>query len=42
MLGRKTIEAIPGAKLVEFPDYGHAPWVQDPEKVNQAIVAGIR
>ena len=41
-LGRKTIEAIPGAKLVEFPDYGHAPWVQDPEKVNQAIVAGIR
>jgi pimeloyl-ACP methyl ester carboxylesterase len=41
-LGKAAAKAIPGAKLVEFPDYGHAPWLQDPDGVNKAILDGIR
>jgi pimeloyl-ACP methyl ester carboxylesterase len=40
-LGKAAARAIPGARLVEFPDYGHAPWVQDPDAVNQAILGGL-
>ena len=25
MIGQKDTTAIPGAKLIQFPDYGHAP-----------------
>src|SRR3954453_22329133 len=33
-LGPRTKAAIPGATLVEFPDAGHAPQIQEPEKFN--------
>ncbi len=32
-LGPKTAKAIPGSILVTFPDYGHAPQIQDPDRL---------
>jgi pimeloyl-ACP methyl ester carboxylesterase len=29
------------AKLIEFPDLGHAGWLQDPEGVGQALVTSL-
>ncbi|MGH1590833.1 alpha/beta fold hydrolase [Methylobacterium phyllosphaerae] len=40
-LGRAAAQAIPGARLVEFPDLGHAPQMSDPEGFNRALLAGI-
>lgn len=40
-LGRAAAQAIPGARLVEFPDLGHAPQMSDPEGFNRALIAGI-
>jgi pimeloyl-ACP methyl ester carboxylesterase len=40
-LGKKTAQAIPGAKLVEFPDLGHAPQMQDPEAFHGALLKGL-
>jgi pimeloyl-ACP methyl ester carboxylesterase len=40
-LGRAAAKAIPGARLVEFPDLGHAPQMSDPEGFNKALIAGI-
>jgi pimeloyl-ACP methyl ester carboxylesterase len=40
-LGKAAAKAIPGAKLIEFPDYGHAPQMTDPEGFDKALIAGI-
>jgi pimeloyl-ACP methyl ester carboxylesterase len=40
-LGKMAAKAIPGAKLVEFPEYGHAPQMTDPEGFDKALIAGI-
>jgi pimeloyl-ACP methyl ester carboxylesterase len=40
-LAEKTKSAIPGARLVEFPEAGHAPQLQDPEKFNAALLEGL-
>lgn len=40
-LGREAARAIPGARLVEFPDSGHAPQMSEPEAFNQALIDGI-
>ena len=40
-LGKAAAKAIPGAKLVEFPDLGHAPQMSDPERFGKALLAGI-
>ncbi len=40
-LGKAAAKAIPGAKLVEFPDLGHAPQTSDPERFGKALLAGI-
>ncbi len=40
-LGKAAAKAIPGAKLVEFPDLGHAPQMSDPDGFNKALLAGI-
>lgn len=40
-LARKTQAAIPGAKLIEFPDAGHAPQIQEPERFNAALVEAL-
>ncbi len=41
-LGKAAARAIPGARLVEFPDLGHAPQMSDPDGFNAALIAGIR
>jgi len=33
---------IPRAHLVEFPDFGHAPQIQAPDKFHQALLDGMR
>ncbi|MDX6805610.1 alpha/beta hydrolase [Terrihabitans rhizophilus] len=37
-LGRKAAEAIPGATLVDFPELGHSPQVEAPEKFHEALL----
>ena len=41
VLGPKTAKAIPGAALVTFPEWGHSPQVQDPERFNAALVKAL-
>jgi pimeloyl-ACP methyl ester carboxylesterase len=41
VLGKAAARAIPGAKLVEFPDLGHAPQMSDPVRFDKALIAGI-
>lgn len=40
-LGKAAAKAIPGAKLIEFPDLGHAPQMSDPEGFNRALLDGL-
>lgn len=37
-LGRKTAQAIPGAKLVEIPQVGHLPQFEAPERFHQELL----
>ncbi|MHA6846763.1 alpha/beta fold hydrolase [Ralstonia syzygii] len=37
-LGRATARAIPHATLIEFPDAGHAPQIQDPAALHKALL----
>jgi len=37
-LGRKTAEAIPDAKLVEWPELGHSPQVEAPELFHEVLL----
>ena len=41
VLGKAAAKAIPGAKLIEFPDLGHAPQMSDPVGFDKALIAGI-
>ncbi len=41
-LGPLTQKAIPGSILVTFPDYGHAPQIQDPARFNDALLAQLK
>ncbi len=41
-LARRTAAAIPDAKLVLFPELGHAPQMQDPERFHAALLEGLR
>jgi pimeloyl-ACP methyl ester carboxylesterase len=40
-LAKRAVEAIPGAKLVEFAELGHAPQMQDPHAFHQALLGGL-
>jgi pimeloyl-ACP methyl ester carboxylesterase len=40
-LGPKTVARIPGSKLVNFPDLGHSPQVQAPERFNSALIEAL-
>ena len=40
-LGKKAAQAIPGATLVEFPNLGHAPQMQDPDAFHGALLKGL-
>ncbi len=41
-LARKTVAAIPGARLVLFPELGHAPQIQDPQRFHRALLEGLQ
>jgi len=41
-LGREAARRFPHAALVEFPELGHAPQIQDPAQFHQALLKGIR
>jgi pimeloyl-ACP methyl ester carboxylesterase len=42
VLGKKAAAQIPRAKLVEFPDLGHAPQIQAPERFHKALMEGLQ
>jgi len=41
-LGKAAAEQIPHAKLVEFPDLGHAPQIQAPERFHKALLEALQ
>jgi pimeloyl-ACP methyl ester carboxylesterase len=41
-LAQAAVKRIPGAKLVEFPDLGHAPQIQDPAAFHKALLEGLK
>lgn len=40
-LGRAAAAAMPYATLVEFPDLGHAPQIQAPDRLHKALLNGL-
>jgi pimeloyl-ACP methyl ester carboxylesterase len=40
-LAKLAAERIAGAKLVEFPELGHAPQMQDPAAFHKALLDGL-
>jgi pimeloyl-ACP methyl ester carboxylesterase len=41
VLGKAAAKAIPGAKLIEFPDLGHAPQMSDPVGFDKALIGWL-
>jgi pimeloyl-ACP methyl ester carboxylesterase len=41
VLGKEAAGRIPHARLIEFPDLGHAPQIQAPERFHAALLEGI-
>ena len=41
-LAPAAVAAIPGAKIVDFPDAGHAPQLQDPDAFHAALLRELR
>ena len=41
-LARRTQERIPNATLVTFPELGHSPQVQDPERFNKTLLEQLK
>jgi pimeloyl-ACP methyl ester carboxylesterase len=37
VIGKQAAMAIPAARLVEFPNLGHAPFIQDPATFTDAL-----
>ncbi|HYZ20867.1 MAG TPA: alpha/beta hydrolase [Rhodopila sp.] len=40
-LGKAAVARMPHARLVEFPDLGHAPQIQAPERFHAALLDGL-
>ena len=40
-LGRRAARTIPGATLIEFPELGHSPQVESPDRFHKALVEGL-
>jgi pimeloyl-ACP methyl ester carboxylesterase len=40
-LGKAAAKRIPGARLIEFPDLGHAPQIQDPTAFHRALLEAL-
>nr|WP_197675102.1 alpha/beta hydrolase [Halopseudomonas salegens] len=41
VLGEQAAGSIPQATLVEFPDLGHSPQIQQPERFHKALLKGL-
>lgn len=41
VLGEQAADAIPQATLVEFPELGHSPQIQDPERFHEELLKGL-
>ncbi|KAI1452423.1 alpha/beta-hydrolase [Annulohypoxylon moriforme] len=41
VLGKQAAAAMPNAQLIEFPDLGHAPHIQEPEVFHEALLAWL-
>ena len=41
-LGHRAAKAIPDATLVEFPELGHSPQVEAPDRFHEALLRGLR
>ncbi|KAL7624886.1 hypothetical protein AAE478_004100 [Parahypoxylon ruwenzoriense] len=41
VLGKQAAAAIPNADLIEFPDLGHAPQIQDPHRFHEALLGWL-
>ncbi len=41
-LGKEAAARIPGAQLVEFPDLGHSPQIQDPEAFHRELLKALQ
>ncbi|MFC7378192.1 alpha/beta fold hydrolase [Brevundimonas sp. GCM10030266] len=41
LLGRRTVDAIPEARLIAFPDLGHSPQVEAPDAFHAALLAAL-
>jgi pimeloyl-ACP methyl ester carboxylesterase len=41
-LGKQAARLIPGAQLVEFPELGHAPQIQDPAAFHAALLGWLK
>jgi pimeloyl-ACP methyl ester carboxylesterase len=40
-LGRIAASRIPKCRLIEFPDAGHAPQIQNPNAFSRALIEGL-
>jgi pimeloyl-ACP methyl ester carboxylesterase len=40
-LGRRAATTIPGATLIEFPELGHSPQVEAPERFHEALLRAL-
>jgi pimeloyl-ACP methyl ester carboxylesterase len=41
-LAKAAASRIPGARLIEFPDLGHAPQIQDPAAFHKALLHELK
>ncbi|KAI0160001.1 alpha/beta-hydrolase [Hypoxylon sp. FL1284] len=41
VLGKQAAAAIPNADLIEFPDLGHAPQIQEPDMLHDALLVWL-
>jgi len=41
LLAKQAAAIIPNVKLVEFPELGHAPQIQDPVEFHRALLDGL-
>ncbi len=42
VLGKAACAQIPHCKLIEFPDLGHAPQIQSPERFHKSLLDGLK
>jgi len=42
ILGKEAAKRIPNVRLVEFPDLGHSPQIQAPERFHEALLKWLR